>query len=456
MHRSRIGRVIVLLLALALTAAACSNRRESSNTKTNGGGGDGGGGGGNGSASTIDTSNCASDPSKEVSGDTIKLVSSYPQSGLTAAFSQIAKGWQAYFKYTNDQGGVKINGKKYKIETSNKDDEYNAQKTSQNIESLVGSSGDKAFAVFAVVGTANNINIRDFLGENCVPNLFPSTGSPAWGNPKFPWTIGSTLAPYSLEGQAFAQYLKDKKPDATVAMLVQADDFGRAYEDGFKRAIKGTKIKVVKVEKYQTGANEVGAQLTSLAATKADAFFDGGTLLACPDALKKAQAANWKPITWVSGTCISKTLMGIAGDAANGAISMTNVKDPFNPAFKDDAAMKLYREKVKKYSPDADLDNGIVAYGWTQGALLVKAMESAKKASRLEVMEAVRNMKGLDGGLLIDGAKVTTSGERDPYMGETVQVIQFDASKKYFSKIGQPIDFEGQTKKLTPKELVEG
>ena len=61
--------------------------------------------------------------------------------------------------------------------------------------------------------------------------------------------------------------------------------------------------------------------MTSLAATKADAFFDGATLLACPDALKKAQAANWKPITWVSGTCISKTLMGIAGDAADKACS---------------------------------------------------------------------------------------------------------------------------------------
>ena len=48
--------------------------------------------------------------------------------------------------------------------------------------------------------------------------------------------------------------------------------------------------------------------------------------------------------------------------------------DPFNPQFANDAAMKLYREKVKQYEPDADIDNGIVAYGWTQGALLVKVL----------------------------------------------------------------------------------
>ena len=127
-------------------------------------------------------------------GDTIKLVSSFPQSGLTAAFSEISKGWKSYFDYQNAQGGVTINGKKYKIETADKDDEYNAQKTAQNVQELAGTSGDKAFAVFNVVGTSNNINIRDTLGSNCVPNVFAATGSPAMGNPKYPWTIGSTLA----------------------------------------------------------------------------------------------------------------------------------------------------------------------------------------------------------------------------------------------------------------------
>jgi len=197
--------------------------------------------------------------------------------------------------------------------------------------------------------------------------------------------------------------------------------------------------------------------MTSLAATNADAFFNGGTLLACPDGLKKAQAAaNWKPVIWVSGTCISKTLTGIAGDAADGVISMTNVKDPLNPVYDDDEAMMLYREKVKQYEPDADLDNGIVAYGWTQAALLVKAMEKAKKATRLDVMNSVRNLDGVEGGLLIPGAKVTTSGTDDPYMGETVQRVQYSFEKKHFENLGDPIDFEGKTKDLTPEDLITG
>ena len=110
---------------------------------------------------SIDTSDCAADPTAEIEGDTIKLVSSFPQSGLTAAFAEIARGWKAYFEMVNDDGGVDIAGKKYTIESEDKDDEYNAARHVANIDELVGTDGENAFAVFSVVGTANNLAIRD-------------------------------------------------------------------------------------------------------------------------------------------------------------------------------------------------------------------------------------------------------------------------------------------------------
>jgi branched-chain amino acid transport system substrate-binding protein len=354
-----------------------------------------------------------------------------------------------------EQGGVEVNGKKYKIEIEDQDDEYNPARTAANIDELVGTDGDKAFAVFNVVGTANNIAIRDVLGDLCVPNVFAATGSPAWGNADYPWLIGSTLASYSLEGKVFADFLKEEQPDATVAMLIQDDDFGQAYQQGFEDAIEGTDITVAKVESYPTGANEVSAQMTSLASTDADAFFNGATLLACPNALERANAEGWTPITWVSGTCISKTLMGIAGQNAQGVYSATNVMDPQNPAYAEEAAMAEYREKVGQYSPDADVENGIVAYGWTQGALLVKALEATPELTRQAFMQTLRTLDGVEGGLLLPGISVTTNGEEDPYMGETVQLVQYDAGAAHFNNVGDLIDFEGQTTDLTPPELIQ-
>ena len=239
-------------------------------------------------------------------------------------------------------------------------------------------------------------------------------------------------------------------------MLIQSDDFGQAYQEGFAQAIKGTDIKVVKIEKYQPGANEVGAQLTSLAATNADAFFNGGTLLACPDALKKAQAANWKPITWVSGTCISKTLMGIAGDAANNVLSMTNIMDPFNPQFANNPEMKLYKEKVKQYEPDADIDNGIVAYGWTQGAAPGEGARVGQESHSPRCDGRGSSHGQGHGWPAIERFSVTTSPPNDLFMGETVQVVQYDAAKKYFNDIGKPIDYEAKTDTLSPKDLISG
>src|SRR5215211_556101 len=288
MSRPRTIRSLALVVSLVMVMVACGDRRDDSSDSASGGGGGGTQGEG---AGAVDASDCPDTGTAGVEGDTIKLVSSFPQSGLTAAFSEISKGYKAYFSMINDeQGGVEVNGKKYKIEIEDKDDEYNPARTSSNIDELVGTEGDKAFAVFNVVGTANNIAIRDVLGELCVPNVFTATGSPAWGNNDFPWTIGSTLAAYSLEGKVFADFLKDEKPDATVAMLVQDDDFGRAYEEGFKNAIEGSDIEVTKVEKYPTGASDVSAQMTSLASGNADAFFNGATLLACPNALERANA----------------------------------------------------------------------------------------------------------------------------------------------------------------------
>ena len=283
------------------------------------------------------------------------------------------------------------------------------------------------------------------------------TGSPAWGDPNYPWLVGSTLAPYTLEAKAFADYLKKEQPNAKVAMLVQDDDFGKAYEDGFKNAIKGSDITVTKVATYPAGANEVASQVTGLAASGADTFFNGATLLACPNALTKANADNWKrTTTFVSGTCISKTLMGIAGQDADGVLATTNLMDPQNPAFADNQAMKDYMATIKQYgAKDVEADNGIVAYGYTQAAILQYVLEHSPKLTRSAVLNTMRSIDTQNLGLVLDGVTIKMSAD-DAYLAEDLQMIKYDASKKYFSDVGPLIDFEGQTAKLTPKELIGG
>ncbi|HET6773668.1 MAG TPA: ABC transporter substrate-binding protein [Acidimicrobiales bacterium] len=451
-HRTRAAAAA--LVALALLGSACSSRDDDDAT-TSGDESESEGA----AESSIDTADCIDDPTVPIEGDTVKLVSSYPQSGATAAFAEIARGWESYFEKVNDEGGVEIAGESYQIEYEDMDDEYNPAETAANLDEMVPAGSD-VFAVFSVVGTANNLAIRDQLGELCVPNVFAATGSPAWGNEDYPWTLGSSLSPYPLEGSMFASLLEDEKPDATVAMLVQDDDFGRAYEEGFAQAIEGTDIEVVKVERYQTGSADVSAQITSLADTDADAFFNGGTLLACPDALSRAKEAGWEPITWVSTTCTSQTLMGIAQDAGDGVYSAGNLKDPLNPDWDEDEAMVEYLDTVRQYRPEGFLEtNAIVGYGYTQAAIFIEALEAAEEPTRLALMESVRNLEVSDAGLLLPGVTVSTS-EGDPYFGETLQLLQYEFTgpddRNHFVPTGDLVDFEGETVEVTPEDLING
>jgi hypothetical protein len=121
--------------------------------------------------------------------------------------------------------------------------------------------------------------------------------------------------------------------------------------------------------------------------------------------------------------------------------------------------MQLYREKVGQYSPDADVENGIVAYGWTQAAVLAEALAAAEAPTRLALMESLHNLDVSDVGLLLPDVTVHTEGE-DQFMGEQVQLAQYnfegEGARNHFSAVGELTDYEGQTTEITPPELISG
>ncbi|MSY07104.1 MAG: ABC transporter substrate-binding protein, partial [Actinobacteria bacterium] len=220
--------------------------------------------------------------------------------------------------------------------------------------------------------------------------------------------------------------------------------------------VKGTDLKVVKVVGYDPETPDTKSQITTLAATNADVLVIGGTLLACPDALKNVAASGWKPTTYMSGTCTSKTLMAIAGEAGNDVLTVLPLMDPSNPAFASSPAVTLYKEKLAKFAPTADPGNGIVAYGWTAGAMLQKILEDSPKLTRLSVMETARSFTASGIGLMPKGAKFVTNIKNDWFLGEQFEIVQYSTTKGYFSPVGGAIDFNGKTASFTPKALING
>lgn len=455
---SRRARGWWVLCALVLLAGACGSRDDDDES----GGGGGGGGSGDESAS-ISTEDCQADPTEPIEGDTLVLASSYPQSGNAASLQETAAGWQARFTRANEEGGVQIGDRTFQIDWETRDDGYDPGRTSTNIQDIVGTDGSGAFAVFGLIGTTGNLAVRDFLGRLCVPNLHAATGAPVIGNPDYPWMVGGTNPVYTLEARTFFELLEEEKPDAKVAMLLQDDDFGDAYEGGLRQAIEesDTEIEIVAVERYQPSVvADVSAQMSTLANSGADVFFNGGVGLPCPTGLRLAAEANWeRAVTWVSNTCLSKTLISQAPEAFRDVYTTGMTMDPLSPEFADNERMQQFREDLEAHAPDIDPDSGYASYGWTQADIFIAALEEVEEPTRLAVMEAYRNLElGDDVGLIGPGGGVTLS-EDDHYMGERLQRAQFvmnSPEEYYFAPQGEIRDFEGQTPEYTPEDLITG
>jgi len=281
-----------------------------------------------------------------------------------------------------------------------------------------------------------------------------SSGAVQWGNPKYPFMLGSELVPYPLEMQVFVNYLKQNKPNTKIALLYANDDFGQSYRESLQDLVKGTTLTIVKEASYNAEGSEVKAQVTDLAASGADTFVLGGTLLACPNALNAAHDAGWKPLTYMSGTCVSKLLFQLGGDGADGVLSVTPLLDPADPANASNPAMVLYKQQVAKYQPKADTGDGIVAYGWSTAAVFQQILEASPKLDRGSVMEAARTLAGVKAaGLQVPDSTWVTSAS-DWFLGETFQLVKYNKAAGHTEAVGPLLNLDGKTATLSPQDLL--
>jgi branched-chain amino acid transport system substrate-binding protein len=389
---------LALLATGALFVAACGRDEDA-----------GGGGGG-------------SDPG--ITKTEIKLGGSYPFSGPASAYKTIADGAKAYFKKVNAEGGV--NGRKIKFVTL--DDAYEPPRAVQNARRLVDQ--EKVFALFNTLGTPNNLAIWDYLNQQKVPHLFVATGGSQWGADikKHPYTIG-WQPDYVTEAGVYSDYLKKSKPNAKVAILYQNDGFGKDLMGGFDGAIKGSSIKVVARESYEVTDPTIASQVSKLASSGADTFLNITTPKFSAQAIAAVAKSNWKPLHILNNVGASKALvLEPAGlENAKGIVSTTYYKDPEDPQWTDDAAMKEYKEGIKAYSSKANPNDPFHVYGWGAATTMVEALKNMKEPTRAALMDSVRSLDQ-EVPILLPGIKVQT-GPDDGYALEAMQVMRFDGNR---------------------------
>ncbi len=380
---------------------------------------------GGASAAAILASSTASRGAKKyddgASDTEIKIGHTCPYSGPASAYGVNGKAIVAYWDMINDTGG--INGRKIKFITL--DDGYSPPKTVECIRQLV--EQEKVLCTHNTLGTACNTAIHKYMNQKKVPQLYVATGASKWGDPAhFPWTMGFQ-PDYRTEGSIYAKHILATVKDARIGVLMQNDDYGKDYWDGFKEGLGKEAHRVVKHVTYEINEPTVDSQIIQLKAADANVFFNIATPKFAAQAMRKIADLNWKPVQYVNNVAASVgTVMKPAGfDNVQGIITAAYVMDPTDPTWADHPDMKGFKQWMAKYHPTAHLADLGNVNGYTVSTLMAETLRRCgDELTRANVMKQAASFKKFRVPMLLPGITVSTS-PTDYYPIQAVQLQRF-------------------------------
>jgi branched-chain amino acid transport system substrate-binding protein len=353
----------------------------------------------------------------------IKLGQVMPYSGPASAYGTIGRLESAYFAMVNRKGGV--NGRK--INLISLDDSYSPPKAVEQVRKLV--EQDKVLAIVNPVGTPSNTAIRKYLNDKQVPQLFVSSGASKWNDPKnYPWTIGFNPS-YRLEGRTYAEHILKTQPKAKVAVLYQADDFGKDLLAGLKEGFGDKAARTIVAEAtYEVTDPTIDSQLVTLKSSKADVVVLITTPKFGAQAVRKTVDLGWTATRYIANVSASvgSVLVPAGLDKAKGLLTVEYVKDPTDPRWSDDPAMKEWQAFMKSEYPSGDTRDGINAFAYVVAQTIVHVLtQCGDDLSPKNLMKQAASLKDFAPPMLLPGVKMNTT-DTDFATFDQLDLARFD------------------------------
>jgi branched-chain amino acid transport system substrate-binding protein len=357
----------------------------------------------------------------------VRLASSYPVS-LVGPDEML--GLQAYFNYVNKTaGGVKMaDGKKHKIDFKYLDDGYDTGRAVSNVRSLL--STFHPAAIVGLLGSAINEATIPQLDQAQVPNLYSIEGDDFWqaNISKYPM-MGPTSQPSdNLWVASEISYVKQKYPDAKLAVLLQNDAYGQDVQKALTKNLAGSGLTVAATQFYNTGAPTLSTQIAKLAASKANVFLDFSLAPGLTQGIQYMSTIGWKVPHFICYNCLSQADLAPAGAAANGVYAPLAFVDPTIPQWANEPAIKNLRSIISKYGPSGAKTSESGLQGAAIGQLLVDNLKASQPNSK-SLLNTIRTQHGNNMSLLIPGTKVVTSPTY-PYLVNQLRMAQYTYASK--------------------------
>ena len=333
-----------------------------------------------------------------------------PLTGSAQAFSSVAKGAAAYFKYVNARGGVN----KRKIDYEYLDDQYIPSETVRQTRLLV--QDKNVFAIFNTLGTETNEAIRPYLNEVGVPQLFAASGATTFGRDyrQYQWTMAYQPT-YIAEGAMYGNYLRRTMPKAKIAILYQDDSYGNDLIKGLQRGLGVKAGNIVARVGYAASDDNVQSQVARLKSSRATVLMLFSTPKFTIQAYQFVNQLGWKPKIFVNAVSSASNIMVISSSRGQnkrveGSISIVFLKDPNDPKWNRDPGVLLYRKIMRRYAGGGNIKDVYNLYGMSAAFTFVDALKHAgKNPTRRSVMNAALHLNERNNPFLLPRMSIRTT-----------------------------------------------
>ena len=358
------------------------------------------------------------------SDDEIRVGNLTPYTGALSEFASIGKAEAAYFQMINDRGG--INGRK--IRFISRDDNSDPSVALDLTKGLV--ERDNVLLMFNSFGTPGNLAVRKYLNERQVPQLFVASGDEQLSNPAtFPWTMGWQPS-FRAEGRIYANYIQASYPDRKIVVLWQNDQFGRDVFRGFEEGL-GDLARMILVDvAFDITDQHIESHVSILKRSGADILVFAGVPSTASQVIRLAADSDWHPVFILASAAASiDTALKPAGtDKSQGVISTAFLKDPSDPAWKGDPAIKEWSAFVGKYYPQGNINDSSALYGYAAAETLVQVLKQCgADLSSDNVMRQAESLKDYQPSVMLPGIRINTAPSNFQPIKQ-LRLMQFDGS----------------------------
>ena len=323
--------------------------------------------------------------------ETLKIGGVGPLSGGGTAWGLAAqRGMEIAIEEINAAGGVKAEGKTYKLQLVMYDDQYTGAGGKAAAERLVNQ--DKVKFIIGPVGSPPALGVISVTNPAKVIALTNGYAPQILKNDtKDPYNF--RIYPTNIEfGPPLIKWLKDHAPEVKkVGMLAPNDAVGQSVAGALAEDYRKQGFEV-SLELFERGIKEFTPLILRMMAQKVDAFeFDGNSPGDAGLMLKQIRQAGFKGKVIQIGGPGSDEIIEIAGAAAEGFLSY-GVFDWDTPAGKK--LRPIYEQKYGK-----GIINQFMPAFYHTVFLLVDAIKRADSTDTDKVRDALDAMNGFDAGV---------------------------------------------------------